>query len=863
MEPSSKATSPTERRRAAGTRGLRFATLLAATTLAFVGPVALRVSAEEVPSQPMQAQQGEIQVPFGDPSTPTTAAPEKGAGPAGDPPPTPAAIEPAKTDAQARDPKPAEAGARSPITLEADSMEMEQDGGKVRAKGSVVVEWDTTKLRAAEIMVNQRERRVEASGGVEYESDEIRATASKAALDVDDETGVLDDVNMHLAGEEGRFGGDRLEKTGGRRVLLDEGYFTTCAIDQGHPPDWELRGKHLDVRFDDYARMTNARLEIRGVPVFYLPYIVFPTKQTRQSGLLPFSLGTSSNRGILFSLPGYWAIDKQRDLTMTAVVETSARLGIDGLYRYAPSKQRWGELHASYYNEEIRGEPSPGTPAVGVPDNRGSVELIHREYRSNWSGYADIQWVGDERFLRETNPLYGDAAEQDVRRSQRYTSSRLGVIGTRGFTSGGVESTAWQDLIGEVIEDGDTTTADPSDPVLRDTLHKPINGWLQSDGNLGPVAFAVDSSLASFIRDKGAGGERLDVASTFALPILTEGPVLSRAWAKGRGTAYAMNKRDVLNQEEQFAERLDAFPTRGVFDAGVDTRSKIARNYVFTDTGQWSGLYHTIEPFAALRYTNRSSYDDIPLFDRLDAIDGRDVVTYGVDSRFLLRHLEVADPNHGSGSFEFARFSLSQTYNLTSDVIDDHFSDIDLAAFIQPIEGFAVRTLTSYNVGSGEVRGANASVSWETGRLAPILRGPNSQIAAAYRYVRSDDNTTSNDDELESTEMLARLQFTKNFALGLKGLYDIVGKSWLEKAVGVTFTSSCDCWSIGLGVVERVNPAVSYGIVEEGSPDELQVRLAFELTGLGGFGRGVNTGRSSPALDTVEYDDFGFWRAGW
>lgn len=746
--------------------------------------------------------------------------------------------------------------AQSPITVESDSLEVEKDGVKVRATGNVVIEWDTTKLRAGEVRVHQRERRVQATGGVVYESDEIRATASTLELDVDDETGELNDVEMHLAGEPGRFGGTRLEKTEGRRVLLDEGYFTTCATDLGHPPDWELRGEYLDVRFDDYARMRGARLEIRGVPVFYLPYLWFPTKQTRQSGLLPFSIGTSTNRGVVFTLPGYWAIDKHQDLTMTAVVETSARLGLDGRYRYTPSRQRWGELHAAYYNEEIRGDPKPGSPAVGVPDNRGSADLIHREYRRGWTGYADLLWVGDERFLREINVLDDDPAERDLRRTRRYTASRIGVFGTRGFTSGGLESTAYQDLIGNVVDDGDPAT---DDPVLRDTQHKPINGWLRTDRSLGPFAFAFDSSLASFVREKGAGGERLDLASTLALPLLTSGPLLSRAWANGRGTVYAMNERDVLDKAEQFVERLDAFPTRGVFMGGVDTRTKLARDYAFADSERWSGLYHTLEPFTAVRYTNLSSYADIPLFDRLDAIDGRDVASYGLDSRFLLRR-RPGNKDSGRSPFELGRLSLSQSYNISRKVVNDHFSDIDFAAFVHPLEGLALRTLTSYNVGAGQVRGANASLSWETGPLFPILRGNGSRVAAAYRYVRSD----TEDDVLQSTEMLARLAFTRNISIGLKGLYDIVGKTFVEKAVGVTFTASCNCWSVGLGVVDRVNPAAA-GRSESGdrgNSDEVQVRLAFELNGLGGFGSNV-TQRASPALDSVEYADLGFWRAGW
>ncbi|HXC49963.1 MAG TPA: LPS assembly protein LptD [Candidatus Limnocylindrales bacterium] len=765
--------------------------------------------------------------------------------------------------------------AKSPITVEADSLEVEKEGGKAHASGNVVVEWDTSRLRANDVRVNQREREVEATGDVVYESDEYRATAKSAKLDVDEETGRLDEVDVHFTDDPGRFGGSKVKKLEGRHVVVQNGYYTTCDTDLGHPPDWELRGKHLDVRFDDYARMRNPHLEIRGVPVLYLPYLIFPTKETRQSGLLPFSVGTSTNRGFVFDLPAYWAIDKHQDLTMTAAVETSARLGVDGMYRYAPSRKRWGELRASYYNEAIRGDPKAGSPAVGVPENRGSVELVHREYLSKWTGYADVMWVGDQRFLREINVIDSDAPSRDVRRTLRYTSSRIGAFTSRGFTAGGVETAEYQDLVGFTVEDarhhavGDGHGRDSSsDPVRRDTVQKPLNAWLQTDRNFGPVAFAFDSSAAAFVRDKGASGERVDFVSTMALPLLTDGPVWAKAWANGRGTAYAMTTRTVLSPDETPEDRLDPFPTRGILSGGVDTRTKLAREYAFTDSSRWSGLYHSLEPFVGMRYVALGKYDDIPLFDRLDAIDGRDVVTYGVDSRFLLKYLPGTG-KAGHAPFEFGRLSLSQTYNLgqqvvnyehNENVVGEHFSDIDLAAFVQPFHGFAVRTLTSYNVGASEVRGANASISWETGPIGPFLRGKNSQIAAAYRYVRSD---TSENNVLQSTEMLARLAFTKNFALGLKGLYDIAGNKFVEEAVGVTFTSSCDCWSVGLGVVDRVNPGAS-GLTGPGdrNPNELQVRLAFELKGLGGFGSGV-TQRNSPALDSIEYDDIGFWRAGW
>lgn len=729
--------------------------------------------------------------------------------------------------------------AKSPIVVEADRLDVEEEGARVRAEGGVVVEWDTSKLTAEAIDVDQRERRVEASGAVTYRSDDLSGTASRALLDVDSETGLLEDVELRLQGEAGHFGGKRIEKVEGRRLLIEEGYFTTCVTDAGHEPDWELEGDTLDVRMDDYARLRGGRLSLRGVPVLYVPYIVFPTKQTRQSGLLSPAFASSNRRGFVYSQPGFWAIDKQQDATVTGVVETGARLGLDVEYRYAPSRRRFGSAHLAYYNETVRGDAeseidSPLFLGSDIPLDRGIAEVTHRELGDDWTMYADLQLVSDDVFLREVDPLTGNAPDRDLLRSHRYTTSRAGALATRGFTSGGIEMVGYQNLVDS----------------RRYTLQEPAEAWVRSDGDLGPLAYGIESSLSSFAREAGSDGERFDVAADLGVPLWSGERLRSRAWASGRGNAYYLTERDELDDTGAFVRRLDQAPTRGYFEGGVDLRSKLARTYALANSERWANLYHTLEPFTAMRYANRSSYDEIPLFDRLDALDGRDVASYGLESRFLLLGRQRGDEEN-EGPYELARISLMQSYNTSRDVVDDHFSDIDLAAFVQPVQGLALRALTSYNVGTSELRGAHASLSWRTGPLGPILRGRNSEVAAAYRFVRSDAT-----DLLESAELLARLAFTPNVSLGLKGRYDVIGKSLVERAAGLTFSASCECWSLGVGVVQNIHPD-KFSV-----PDELEVRLAFELAGLGGLGSGA-TQRTSPALDDLAYEDLGFWRAGW
>ncbi|HYC56783.1 MAG TPA: LPS assembly protein LptD [Candidatus Binatia bacterium] len=789
-------------------------------------------------------------------------------------------------------PEAAQAGAgggKSPIVIEADKLEVEEKGDKVRAEGNVQVQWESSRLEAGTIDVDQDARKVSATGNVQYDSPDMRATASSAALEVDTEVGTLEDVEVRMRGESGRFGGARAEKLEGRRFRLEDGYFTTCGFDEDSEPDWQLRASSLDVRLDDYARLRGGRFEIKGVPVLYVPYLVLPTKETRQSGFLAPEVGHSSRRGFVLAEPYFWAIDKSQDVTVTGVLETEARVGVDGEYRYRPSRNRFGALQLAYYNEGLRGGgkvcsgnrsrtcrddsecsfdgngvclpreiDSSRFYSSEIPENRWSLDLLHREVGRNWSAYADLHGVSDDLFLRETDSFSDRNENGDLRRSRRYTASRLGVEGRRGFTSGGIQSTAYQTLgTSPPWETGQTAHAAGfgSNDL---TLHKPATAWLQSDQGFGPFVFGIDSSLATFMREESTDGQRLDVATSLGLPLLTGGAVVSRAWVAGRASAYHLSDRQELNPlglpVDPFSgdpiARLDEFPVRGVFEGGIDVRTKLARPYAL-DSPHWKDLYNSIEPFAGIRYLNTTAeFSELPLFDRLDAIDGRDVATYGIDSRFFLRGRQSDQT-----AFELARISLLQTYNISREVVDDHFSDIDLAAFVQPIEGLALRTLTSYNVGSNEFRGAYGSLAWDTGPNR-ILRGPSTRVAAAYRYVREDSGSSDPDDVipdpdiLESGELLARLGLTRNISIGLKGRYDFISTGFVEKAGGITFTSSCDCWSIGLGVIERVNP------------DEFQVRVAIELAGLGGIGKGAIS-RTTPALDDVAYEDVGFWRPGW
>ena len=128
------------------------------------------------------------------------------------------------------------------------------------------------------------------------------------------------------------------------------------------------------------------------------------------------SSGFSNRRGFQILQPYYWAINKNQDATISLDVETSARIGILGEYRYAFSETSQGAFQAGYFNEAIRGETEGVRVPPGIdpdaPENRWGLIGHHLQGLGPARGYVDLLLVGDNLFLREMN-TFANTERQD------------------------------------------------------------------------------------------------------------------------------------------------------------------------------------------------------------------------------------------------------------------------------------------------------------------------------------------------------------------------------------------------------------------------------------------------------------------
>jgi LPS-assembly protein len=200
-----------------------------------------------------------------------------------------------------------------PWEISAKSLSYDREAEVYVAEGDVVITKGDVVLRSQRAVYNQRTGRAEVSGGVRLESGGDILAGENGTFDLNTQTGSIVNGTLFLRENNYYISGTRMEKLGEETYLVTECRLTTC---DGTKPAWTITGSEVKVTLESYGTIKDAAFRIRDIPVFYSPYVIFPGKQKRQTGLLPPSLGYSSRNGLDTEVPFFWAISEQVDATL-------------------------------------------------------------------------------------------------------------------------------------------------------------------------------------------------------------------------------------------------------------------------------------------------------------------------------------------------------------------------------------------------------------------------------------------------------------------------------------------------------------------------------------------------------------------
>ncbi len=300
-----------------------------------------------------------------------------------------------------------------PIQLGADRLSWNYETNTITARGNVTLSQANMRLRADSIEYNGNSGELTAMGKVIVRMGSDVVEAEKITLNIGAGTGVVVNGKLLLTGQNVYLEGKKLEKTGDATYHVEEGSFTTC---DGTTPDWRITGKDLDVTLEGYGRLKHGFFYIRNIPVFYLPWLVYPAKRKRQTGFLMPTLANSTKRGIDVRLPFFIDFSPSVDATIVPRILTKRAAQASLEFRYFPFEDLTGRFYGEYtYDWQYGPEENPRS-------HRFYVTWRHdQELMEGIKLKASANWVSDRNYFE----FWGDRFDRRLR--VRYLESNAVV----------------------------------------------------------------------------------------------------------------------------------------------------------------------------------------------------------------------------------------------------------------------------------------------------------------------------------------------------------------------------------------------------------------------------------------------------
>lgn len=762
-----------------------------------------------------------------------------------------------------------------PFDINATTVDYDSTLKNVKAEGGLIAAYGSTVLEAEQGLFNTETHDVELSGDVRISDLTGNLLADSVKLNLDSGIGSLKNPLVYFENGGYRVWAAEADKVGKEDYQFTDATLSTCGCpeDESCRP-WSITGSRAKVTRNGYGQIWNGTLSVYDVPVLYLPYLIFPAKTERQSGLLPFTFGNGKKNGFEMFVPLYLVFDRSSDATLTGIMQTNSRYGLETEFRQAFSARNRLQMGLTYLNESPRGEDLQGTSLDGLADpeilkerfagyldaNATASILDHR-----YQFIANGNYVNDDLILREFNqPKIGPY-------NARYVTSRA-LMRTDILDSYSLETAA--EFNQAMVE---------NDEILFQTLPEIDVSGLHvfrpfGDNPLG-AKLVLENGVNStyFDRQIGYQGFRNELSERVKLPFHIRNYLEAEASADLRGSLYELSEvQDVkLNSEgkPELTDELQKSTDRAVPGASFKASTTLERVFEVGEVNLLSRivelgkigrdqklvrLKHTLEPGVRYRYVPDIDQSDNPRFDSGDRLEERNVVTYQLVQRLFGRYerrdryaygIEEATPEaedipeleqsgplderlafgyeeRSSSSYrntilgsrkELVNLSISQSYDIVE--ADRELADPTPDGSLDSREPFSDVSL-GVSLYPNEYIRLRALTN-----IDPDTRDFSSySVESQLSDKRGDElrtRFTFISDNIRQVENGLEFLVTDRVKLGWYARYDDISREFLENKFGVRLLSSCNCWKLDLQYVDRLNP------------DERAFLFTMTLTGLG------------------------------
>ncbi|MFQ5767044.1 MAG: LPS-assembly protein LptD, partial [Acidobacteriota bacterium] len=565
-----------------------------------------------------------------------------------------------------------------------------------RLEGNVTFRSGGVLLQADRIIYDNQTRKGEATGNVLYVQGPFRVSGDHVSFDLAAETAEMEDATGYM--DQGfLFRAKKVIQLDRERVRFEKGFFTACTQPV---PYWSFQVQSGVIVKDHYVHLKNLRLKAGHVPVFYAPYLIFPVKPDRATGLLLPQLGFSQRLGSSLGNAFFWDIRRNQDATFFLDLFTQGTVGTGAEYRFVPNSHG-AVIFNGYFIDESGLDPDEGPGR-----NRWNVRFKQRQ---DLSGGAQV--LSNFNFVSDADYNLDFSRDLD-RGSDPSALSRAEYILNRGSLSLNLRGERRQQFFasGDVIQ-----TRLPEAEIRLRSLRlgsSPLFLGLEGSSSL------LERSGPNF--PSGAYG-RFDLFPTLTLP-LTPLPYLDiTPTLRLRETYYTRALRRIAppgspgptTSSTEFGSAL----SRRFVQFELQTQGPRLSRIFFDKEGN-GRLKSTLEPRIVYRFQttpNAEENDRVPAFDEIDLLPGDlNQVEYGLFSRLFARKVVHTG---GSGASRTAYEDLLGTHGKRERVPSEEggrepggpSGTTDAAAGASPAGGETVPDQTGSGGRPGEPAGGTAA----------------------------------------------------------------------------------------------------------------------------------------------------------
>ncbi len=713
--------------------------------------------------------------------------------------------------------------AHLPWHITADELNFDETNQVYVASGNVVISKMDKKIVADQVYFDYKQMTAQASGHVIMTVGKDLITADQLEIDLNSEQGSLQNGSFFLHKENFHIRGSQILKTGPDSYQADKASLTTC---DGEKPAWKITGRNLNITIEGYGYAQHAVFWVKNVPVFYTPFIAFPVKSKRQTGLLPPQMGTSSRKGYHYNQPFFWAINDHMDATIYDhyMQERGNKLGAE--LRYIAGPQTRGTLMVDYlkddkvddgegdnsddwgYDDSLDETNATDDDFLRPNNDRYWFRMKHDQFLPwGFSAKLDLDVVSDQDYLKEFKSGYSGYNEGDDYFNAEFNRdlddyndpirlNRLNISRRWSHLNLSSEFRWYDNVINRQQEDRDTTVQRL--PFIRLDAPKQRLGnspFYANMRNEYTYFYRQDTDTANSVLED----HRLDVYPRVFLPFDWNNYLAIEPSVGYRATGWqVVDYEDPSEDQDDTDSHLRQLP-----DYQIDMSTELYR--IFNTAGETiDRIKHSVRPRIVYSYVPEEDQSEYPYFDSTDRIEKENKLTYSLTNLVTYRsNLRPNNPQTTATQLpeyryqQVLRLYLEQSYDFNEAAEDDpaEWQNTETQEPFSPVYGRLELTPEKYVslLADGEWSPYDsAMISHSVAANFSDKRGD--RLTVEHRYKEDLDNIDQ--EGLESVYAKLRLAVTDALSFTAEYENDLYQDKEILASLGGVYKAQC--WSFRL-----------------------------------------------------------------